>query len=99
MYKRQGIVISAFVLFGIALLIFSRMGGEFIPQLEEGDFAVETRLLLGTNLSTTTETIQKISNKLKTEYPEVEKVVSRIGSAAVSYTHLRAHETRIGISV
>lgn len=80
---RKGIVISAFVLFGIALLIFSRMGGEFIPQLEEGDFAVETRLLLGTNLSTTTETIQKISVALKSKYPEVEKVVSRIGSAEI----------------
>lgn len=80
---RKGIVISAFVLFGIALLVFSRMGGEFIPQLEEGDFAVETRLLLGTNLSTTTETIQKISVALKSKYPEVEKVVSRIGSAEI----------------
>ena len=80
---RKGIVISAFVLFGIALLLFSRMGGEFIPQLEEGDFAVETRLLLGTNLSTTTATIEKISTALKNSYPEVEKVVSRIGSAEI----------------
>lgn len=80
---RRGIVVSAFVLFGIALFLFSRMGGEFIPQLEEGDFAVETRLLLGTNLTTTTETIQKISSALKKEYPEVEKVVSRIGSAEI----------------
>ncbi|GIQ60614.1 acriflavine resistance protein B [Flavobacterium collinsii] len=80
---RKGIVISAFVLFGIALLLFSRMGGEFIPQLEEGDFAVETRLLLGTNLSTTTATIEKISTALKNTYPEVEKVVSRIGSAEI----------------
>lgn len=80
---RKSIVISSFVLFGIALFLFARMGGEFIPQLEEGDFAVETRLLLGTNLSTTTETIQKISTELKNKYPEVEKVVSRIGSAEI----------------
>ncbi len=59
------------------------MGGEFIPQLEEGDFAVETRLLLGTNLSTTTKTIEKISAELKKEYPEVQQVVSRIGSAEI----------------
>ncbi|SFE02761.1 CusA/CzcA family heavy metal efflux RND transporter [Flavobacterium phragmitis] len=80
---RKGIVIGAFVLFGIAVLLFARMGGEFIPQLEEGDFAVETRLLLGTNLSTTTETITKISKELKKEYPEVQQVVSRIGSAEI----------------
>src|SRR6218665_530815 len=77
------VVISAFVLFGIAVVLFGRMGGEFIPQLEEGDFAVETRLLLGTNLSTTTETITKISKELKKEYPEVQQVVSRIGSAEI----------------
>ena len=80
---RKSIVIAAFALFGIALLLFTRMGGEFIPQLEEGDFAVETRLLLGTNLTTTTQTIQKISKGLKDRYPEVKKVVSRIGSAEI----------------
>ncbi|MBC9797092.1 CusA/CzcA family heavy metal efflux RND transporter [Sinomicrobium weinanense] len=80
---RKGIVATALVLFAIALFVFSRMGGEFIPQLEEGDFAVETRLLLGTNLTTTTETIQKISAGLKEKYPEVEQVVSRIGSAEI----------------
>ncbi|HEU0126370.1 MAG TPA: CusA/CzcA family heavy metal efflux RND transporter, partial [Flavobacterium sp.] len=80
---RKSIVIAAFVLFGIAVVLFGRMGGEFIPQLEEGDFAVETRLLLGTNLSTTTQTIEKISAELKKEYPEVQQVVSRIGSAEI----------------
>lgn len=82
--KVRKIVIGvAIVLFALALFFFSRMGGEFIPQLEEGDFAVETRLLLGTNLTTTTETIVKISAELKKKYPEVKQVVSRIGSAEI----------------
>ncbi|HRB71579.1 MAG TPA: CusA/CzcA family heavy metal efflux RND transporter [Flavobacterium sp.] len=80
---RKGIIAVAIVLFSLAVLLFTRMGGEFIPQLEEGDFAVETRLLLGTNLTTTTETIQKISVALKERYPEVNRVVSRIGSAEI----------------
>jgi heavy metal efflux system protein len=80
---RKMIVAVAFGMFAVALVLFGRMGGEFIPQLEEGDFAVETRLLLGTNLTTTTETIQKISVALKSNYPEVQKVVSRIGSAEI----------------
>ncbi|WP_461533385.1 CusA/CzcA family heavy metal efflux RND transporter [Sinomicrobium sp.] len=80
---RRGIILVALLLFGVAFFVFSRMGGEFIPQLEEGDFAVETRLLLGTNLTTTTETIQKISMKLRQKYPEVEQVVSRIGTAEI----------------
>ncbi|RAV27615.1 CusA/CzcA family heavy metal efflux RND transporter [Sinomicrobium soli] len=83
MKMRTGIIVVALLLFGIAFWMFSRMGGEFIPQLEEGDFAVETRLLLGTNLTTTTATIQKISSGLREKYPEVEQVVSRIGSAEI----------------
>ncbi|GGM90979.1 acriflavine resistance protein B [Dyadobacter beijingensis] len=77
------LVAAAFVLFGLAVVVFGRMGGEFIPQLEEGDFATETRLLVGTNLSTTIDAINRISERLQKDYPEVLKVVSRIGSAEI----------------
>lgn len=77
------LVLAAFALFALSLVIFSKMGGEFIPQLEEGDFATETRLLVGTNLSTTIAAFNKIGDKLKADYPEVEKIVSRIGSAEI----------------
>lgn len=80
---RKALVAMAFGLFAIAVILFTRMGGEFIPQLEEGDFAVETRLLIGTNLSTTITTFQQISGLLKDKFPEVEKIVSRIGSAEI----------------
>lgn len=80
---RKIVVAVAFGLFAVALLIFSRMGGEFIPQLEEGDFAVETRLLVGTNLSTTIASFQQISGLLKDKFPEVERIVSRIGTAEI----------------
>ncbi len=80
---RKVLVGIAVALFAIAVFLFMQMSGEFIPQLEEGDFAVETRLLLGTNLTTTAGTITKISKELKKKYPEVKKVVSRIGSAEI----------------
>jgi cobalt-zinc-cadmium resistance protein CzcA len=80
---RKSVVAVAFGLFAITVFIFSRMGGEFIPQLEEGDFAVETRLLVGTNLSTTVATFQQISGILKDKFPEVERIVSRIGSSEI----------------
>lgn len=80
---KRMMVVAAFGLFGAAVFIFTQMGGEFIPQLEEGDFATETRLLVGTNLSTTIDAFNRIADKLKADYPEVEKVVSRIGSAEI----------------
>ena len=66
-----------------ALFILSRMGGEFIPSLEEGDFAVDTRVLTGSNLNTTIAYTQKAAHVLKSQFPEVEKVVTKIGSGEV----------------
>ncbi|MTG97518.1 CusA/CzcA family heavy metal efflux RND transporter [Myroides sp. BIT-d1] len=71
------------VLFAIALYILSTLGGEFIPSLEEGDFAVDTKVLTGSTLTTTIESTQKTAHILKTRFPEVEKVVTKIGSAEV----------------
>lgn len=54
------VIASVAILFVIALFILSRLGGEFIPSLEEGDFAVDTRVLTGSNLNTTIEYTQKL---------------------------------------
>lgn len=71
------------LLFITSIILLSRMGGEFIPSLEEGDFAVDTRVLPGSNLTTTIESTQKAAHILKTRFPEVEKVVTKIGSGEV----------------
>lgn len=70
-------------LFITAMVVLSGLGGEFIPALEEGDFAVETRVLTGSNLNTTLERTQKAAGLLIKEYPEVEKVVTKIGSGEI----------------
>ena len=70
-------------LFVLAVFILTTLGGEFIPALEEGDFAVETRVLTGSSLETTIENTQKTAHILKTRFPEVEKVVTKIGSGEV----------------
>jgi heavy metal efflux system protein len=72
-----------FALFIMTIFILTRLGGEFIPALEEGDFAVDTRVLTGSNLNTTIEYTQKAAHILKTRFPEVEKVVTKIGSGEV----------------
>ncbi len=71
------------ILLVLAVFILSRLGGEFIPSLEEGDFAVDTRVLTGSNLNTTILHTQKAANLLKTQFPEVIKVVTKIGSGEV----------------
>jgi cobalt-zinc-cadmium resistance protein CzcA len=64
-------------------LIFSILGGEFIPILEEGDFAVEMRLLNGRSITQTVETSLAAEKILLKNFPEVEQVVARIGASEV----------------
>ncbi len=77
------IIISAVSLFIISIFVLMQMGGEFIPALEEGDFAVETRVLTGSNLTTTIENTQKAAKILKEQFPEVQQVVTKIGSGEI----------------
>lgn len=77
------VIATVIGLFVVAIITLSFLGGEFIPALEEGDFAVDTRVLTGSNLTTTIESTQKAAHILKTQFPEVEKVVTKIGSGEV----------------
>lgn len=74
---------SAVVLLGLAVFIFSRMGGEFVPQLDEGDIAFHAILKPGSSLTEMIETTTKIEGVVKNKFPEVQKIVSRIGVAEV----------------
>ena len=77
------VLLSVVALFIFSVFILTTLGGEFIPALEEGDFAVDTRVLTGSNLNTTIANTQKAAHILKTQFPEVEKVVTKIGSGEV----------------
>ncbi len=70
-------------LFVTAVVILANLGGEFIPSIEEADFAVETRVLSGSNLNTTIENVQKVAGILKERFPEVKNIVTKIGSSEV----------------
>ncbi|MFI5192484.1 MAG: CusA/CzcA family heavy metal efflux RND transporter [Chitinophagales bacterium] len=73
----------AVILFAGSVLLLTRMGGEFISTLEEGDFATETRVLTGSNLHTSINTLLKAAHILKQQFPEVEKVVGKNGSSEI----------------
>ena len=71
------------ILFVVSLFVFSTLGGEFIPKLPEGDFAVETRVLTGSNINTSSEVILKSAHILLNKFPEIEKVVGKTGSGEI----------------
>lgn len=70
-------------LFAVSLFILYTLGGEFIPELPEGDFAVETRVLTGSNITTSSEAIMKAAHILLAKFPEVEKIVGKSGSGEI----------------
>lgn len=81
--RNKDVITGAVALFCISVVGFKYLGGEFIPSLEEGDFAVEMSMSQGTSLSQMVESCTKAEKLLKKEYPEIKQVVSRIGSAEI----------------
>lgn len=81
--KKYTVLLSALFLFASSLVVFSNMGGEFIPTLDEGDFAVETRVMTGSSLFETIEASHKASAILLENFPEVKDVVGKIGSGEI----------------
>ncbi len=78
------IIGSAVVLFVASLLLFTKLGAEFLPSLDEGDFAVETRVMSGSSLEETIDASNKGSKILLERFPdEVEMVVGKIGSGEI----------------
>ncbi len=65
------------------VFLFSRMGGEFVPTLDEGDFVIQPVLKTGTSLSRTVELTTQMENILIDKFPEVDQIVCRIGAAEV----------------
>jgi cobalt-zinc-cadmium resistance protein CzcA len=82
--------ILIFVIF--CFFMISKLGGEFIPELEEGDFAVETRMEPGTSLENMIEKCKEASGLLARSFPdEVEMVVSKIGSSEIPTDPMPLH--------
>lgn len=79
---RKIIVIGTITVFALSMLLFSKMGGEFIPTLQEGDFAFHCILPQGTSLSQSIETSMQASRIIK-EFDEVKMVVGKTGAAEV----------------
>ncbi|XAZ82156.1 CusA/CzcA family heavy metal efflux RND transporter (plasmid) [Fibrella sp. ES10-3-2-2] len=80
----KGLVVGLSVgLFAIAGFIFSRLGGEFIPQLDEGDFAVETRVMTGASLSQSADASLQAGKVLKENFPEVIETIGKTGAGEI----------------
>jgi len=97
--RRKKVVLgmAGALLLGVGFL-FTQMGGEFVPTLDEGDFVIQPVLKTGTSLTQTTQVTTRIENILK-RFPEVEQVVSRIGAAEVPTDPMSMEESDVIIKL
>ena len=96
--KRIVITLSVLLL-ASSIFLFSKMGGEFVPTLDEGDFVIQPVLKTGTSLSKTIEITTKIEKILLSNFPEVDQVVSRIGAAEVPTDPMSMEESDVIIKL
>src|SRR5690606_22880422 len=95
---RKAVLAAAAVLLALSILVFSNMGGEFVPTLDEGDFVIQPVLPTGMSLSKTVETTTRIE-KILMEFPEVNQVISRIGAAEVPTDPMSMEESDVIITL
>ena len=65
-------------------LVATRMGSEFVPSLNEGDFAIQALRIPGTSLSQSVAMQQQLEKQLKAEYPEIDRIFARTGTAEIA---------------
>jgi len=80
---KKMVLLVAVLLFAASLFVFARLGGEFIPTLDEGDIASHQILPTGTSLKQMVAVSKKIQDNLMREFPEVSEVVTKIGTSEI----------------
>ena len=76
-------IASGVILFAISIAVFTGLGAEFIPTLEEGDLAMQQTIKPGSSLEESIRTSSKAEKILLDQFPEIDHVVSKIGTAEV----------------
>ena len=80
---RRGIVASAIVLVIASGFLASKLGSEFVPNLDEGDIAMHALRIPGTSLSEAIHLQKSLESEIK-KMPEVERIFAKVGTAEVA---------------
>ena len=78
------VLTAAAVAVALSLLLATRLGSEFAPNLNEGDFAIQALRIPGTSLTQSLQMQMQIEKALKKEFPEIDRVFARTGTAEIA---------------
>jgi cobalt-zinc-cadmium resistance protein CzcA len=96
---KKSVLGASLILLLFSVFIYTTMGGEFVPTLDEGDFVIQPVLRTGTSLSSTIAITTRIEKILLENFPEVDQVVSRIGAAEVPTDPMSMEESDVIIKL
>lgn len=83
LHRPKTTISMAFLVFLFSIGVFSQMGGEFIPTLEEGDLAMQMTLKPGSSLTESVRATTQAQKIILENFPEVKHVVAKIGTAEI----------------
>jgi heavy metal efflux system protein len=90
---KKAVIVLSLALLVLAFWLFSRMGGEFIPQLDEGDYVVQIVMLPGTSLSQMVEMSKAVGEKILKEFPnEIVQATGKIGTSEIPMDPMSVEE-------
>ena len=84
MANKPVVLVFTAVMVILSGLLATRMGSEFVPSLNEGDFAIQALRIPGTSLSQSVAMQKQLEKRLKEDFPEIDRVFARTGTAEIA---------------
>lgn len=81
--NKVAVLIFTLILFASSIFMFGKLGAEFLPDLDEGDLAMQMTIAPGSSLTESVATTTKAEDILLANFPEIKTIVSKIGTAEV----------------
>ena len=92
---RWAVVLGSVALFALTLVVFSRLGAEFVPKLDEGSITAMLYKPVGMSLEESMQTDIAVENKLLAAFPELTRIFSRIGTSAIASDPMPPNESDV----
>lgn len=95
--RRWFVTISAAIIFGLSMIVMSRLGTEFLPELDEGSILVEQVRMPSVTLKESMDNANWLAGKLVDHIPEIKTVVPKTGRSDLANDWMGVHQTDVWI--
>lgn len=94
---RWGVVAAAVLLFGVSAWLFTRLGAEFVPTLDEGSITAMLYKPVGMSMEESLRTDLEVANRLLKDFPELSRIFTRLGTSEIATDPMPPNESDVYI--